>query len=54
MASRPKADTDHQAPRTGGATRPSPIQDHERAGGTREAIREIVRRYRETFERLGR
>ena len=54
MASRPKADSERRAPRIGGATQPSPVQGRERAGGTREAIREIVRRYRETFERLGR
>jgi hypothetical protein len=55
MASKPKM-TAASASRK----QPSPGQDvkattpSEEARSTREAVREIVRRYRETFERLGR
>lgn len=50
MASRPKPVSNQPA-------RPPPAEAQSSSagrGGTREAIREIVRRYRETFERLGR
>jgi hypothetical protein len=55
MASKPKLSSGSAAQK-----RPAPVRDAptetrpERAGATREAVREIVRRYRETFERLGR
>ncbi len=55
MASEPKlaanAPSQTRPGRERGATA---TQSAARAGTTRDAVREIVRRYRETFERLGR
>jgi hypothetical protein len=55
MASKPKLNSGPAAQKRAARGREAPTETRpERAGATREAVREIVRRYRETFERLGR
>jgi hypothetical protein len=54
MASRPKTTTGPREPSARLSGRDAVPVNPERTPGTRQAVREIVRRYRETFERLGR
>jgi hypothetical protein len=54
MASRSKATTGTQRQRPDPGGRDGRPEARTGRAGTREAIRDIVRRYRETFERLGR
>jgi hypothetical protein len=43
-----------RTPRRTATGRAAKSEAREQDGGTRNAVRQIVRRYRETFERLGR
>ena len=43
-----------RTPRRTASGRAAKSEARERDGGARDAVRQIVRRYRETFERLGR
>jgi hypothetical protein len=53
VASRPKPDANVRTTRTAARGR-TQSDARGRSTGTREAVRQIVGRYRETFERLGR
>jgi len=54
MASRSKATTGTPHPGSVAGDRTSRSEKRERGTDTRESVRDILRRYRETFERLGR